>query len=91
MQQFVHAGAEAGDVAYMPISGFTAVDLGYQKGDAVSNLVNRMDEPRTHRVYLKLFNQIWNDEDKVERCHCRHLRAHRSPSIRRTRRSASTS
>ena len=43
MQQFVHAGVETGDVAYMPISGFTAVDLGYQKGDAVSNLVTRID------------------------------------------------
>ena len=41
MQQFVHVGIEAGDAAYMPISGFTAVDLGYQKGNAVSNFVTR--------------------------------------------------
>jgi hypothetical protein len=65
MQQFIHAGSEAGDVAYMPISGFTAVDLGYQKGDAVSNLVTRIDDAAHTQVYLQLFNQIWNDEDKV--------------------------
>ena len=65
MQQFVHAGVETGDVAYMPISGFTAVDLGYQKGDAVSNLVTRIDDAAHTQVYLQLFNQIWNDEDKV--------------------------
>lgn len=65
MQQFIHAGSEAGDVAYMPISGFTAVDLGYQKGDAVSNLVTRIDDTAHTQVYLQLFNQIWNDEDKV--------------------------
>ncbi|MCP1213346.1 helicase-related protein [Acetobacter okinawensis] len=65
MQQFIHAGSEAGDVAYMPISGFTAVDLGYQKGDAVSNLVTRIDDTAHTQVYLQLFNQIWNDEEKV--------------------------
>jgi superfamily II DNA or RNA helicase len=65
MQQFMHAAAETGDVTYMPISGFTAVDLGYQKGDAVSNLVTRIDDAAHTQVYLQLFNQIWNDEDKV--------------------------
>ncbi|MBV1824985.1 helicase-related protein [Komagataeibacter oboediens] len=65
MQQFIHAGSETGDVAYMPISGFTAVDLGYQKGDAISNLVTRIDDTAHTQVYLQLFNQIWNDEEKV--------------------------
>jgi len=35
MQQFMHLSGSEGEVAYMPISGFTAVDLGYQKGDEV--------------------------------------------------------
>jgi SNF2 family DNA or RNA helicase len=50
----------------MPISGFTAVDLGYQKGSAVSNLVTRVDDPSHTDVYLQLFNQIWNDTEKVK-------------------------
>ena len=29
----------------MPLHGFTAVDLGYERGNAVSNIVNRIDEP----------------------------------------------
>jgi hypothetical protein len=39
--------SDAGDAGtvYMPLHGFTAVDLGYQPGNAVSNLVNKMDEP----------------------------------------------
>ncbi|MFB0492114.1 SNF2 family DNA or RNA helicase [Methylobacterium sp. OAE515] len=65
MQQFIHAGSEAGDVAYMPISGFTAVDLGYQKGDAVSNFVTHIDDAAHTQVYLQLFNQIWSDAQKV--------------------------
>jgi SNF2 family DNA or RNA helicase len=66
MQQFIHVGREDGGVAYMPISGFTAVDLGYQKGNAVSNLVTRFDQPGHARVYLDLFDQIWSDQDKVK-------------------------
>lgn len=66
MQQFVHVAADAGGAAYMPISGFTAVDLGYQKGSAVSNLVTRVDDPSHTDVYLQLFNQIWNDAEKVK-------------------------
>ncbi len=66
MQQFAHAQSPASATAYMPISGFTAVDLGYQKGDAVSNFVTRMDEPTHTNVYLQLFNQIWNDPQKLE-------------------------
>ena len=66
MQQFIHVGREDGGIAYMPISGFTAVDLGYQKGNAVSNLVTRFDQPGHARIYLDLFDQIWSDQDKVK-------------------------
>ena len=66
MQQFACVQASAGDTAYMPLHGFTAVDLGYQQGNAVSNLVNKMDEPAFTVTYLSLFNQIWQDPEKLE-------------------------
>ena len=66
MQQFACVQAIDGDVAYMPLHGFTAVDLGYQQGDAVSNIVNKMDEPSFTATYLNLFDQIWNDPDRIE-------------------------
>ncbi len=66
MQQFACVQAEAGDTAYMPLHGFTAVDLGYQPGNAVSNLVNKMDEPAFTATYLGLFDQIWQDPEKLE-------------------------
>ena len=66
MQQFACVQAEATNTAYMPLHGFTAVDLGYQQGNAVSNLVNRMDEPTFTATYLSLFDQIWNDPEKLE-------------------------
>jgi superfamily II DNA or RNA helicase len=68
MQQFaaVQATAPAApNVVYMPLHGFTAVDLGYQRGNAVSNIVNKMDEPANTGMFLSLFDQIWADPDKL--------------------------
>jgi superfamily II DNA or RNA helicase len=66
MQQFACIQGQGNDSVYMPLHGFTAVDLGYQQGDAVSNLVNKMDEPTFTSTYLNLFDQIWNDAEKLE-------------------------
>jgi len=52
--------------AYMPLHGFTAVDLGYQPSNAVSNLVNKIDEYTFATTYLSLFDQIWNDPEKLD-------------------------
>ena len=66
MQQFACLKADAGDAVYLPLHGFTAVDLGYQRGDAVSNIVNKMDDASTTCVYLSVFDQIWRDQEKLE-------------------------
>ncbi len=66
MQPFACVQGSGTDTAYMPLHGFTAVDLGYQQGNAVSNFVNKMDEPAFAATYLNLFDQIWNDPDKLE-------------------------
>ena len=65
MQQFIHTEDHNKSTAYSPISGFTAVDLGFQKGDAVSSLTHSFDEPELTNTYLSLFNQIWDDPEKV--------------------------
>ena len=65
MQQFACVQSAKADTAYMPLHGFTAVDLGYQQGNAVSNLVNKMDDSAFTNTYLTLFEQIWNDQEKV--------------------------
>ena len=66
MQQFACIRDGQQETAYMPLHGFTAVDLGYQHGDAVSNIVNKFDEPAFTATYLQLFEQIWNDPEKLE-------------------------
>lgn len=66
MQPFAHVQRQDSDAAYMPLSEFTAVDLGYQQGDTLSNYTQVMDEPQFTQTYLSLFVQIWNDKEKVK-------------------------
>jgi Helicase conserved C-terminal domain/SNF2-related domain len=66
MQQFAAVTADLKESVYLPLHGFTAVDLGYEKGNAVSNFVNRIDEQPMTGTYLSLFDQIWNDPEKLE-------------------------
>ncbi|WP_235938195.1 helicase-related protein [Chitinophaga solisilvae] len=66
MQQFVCLTKGADRISYLPLHGFTAVDLGYQQGDAVSNFITRLTDESSTAQYLKLFDQIWNDPSKVQ-------------------------
>jgi hypothetical protein len=66
MQQFACINGPEQDVVYMPLHGFTAVDLGYQQGDAISNIVNRVDGTAFTTTYLQLFDQIWRDPAMLE-------------------------
>mgnify|MGYP003599658403 FL=1 len=65
MQQFAACTKQGSEAVYMPISGFTAVDLGYQRSDAFSNIVNKFEAPMTS-AYLSLFDTIWHDQEKLE-------------------------
>lgn len=65
MQQFASVKSTEREAVYMPLHGFTAVDLGYQQGNAVSNFVTRIDEPSATRSFVELFDQIWADSGKV--------------------------
>lgn len=66
MQAFAATQSKGGETVFAPINGFTAVDLGYQKGNAVSNFVQKMDQAPFTGHYLQLFDQIWNDPEKLE-------------------------
>jgi Helicase conserved C-terminal domain/SNF2-related domain len=66
MQQFAAVGANGSESVYLPLHGFTAVDLGYEKGNAISNFVNLIDEQSLTTTYVKLFDEIWRDPEKLE-------------------------
>lgn len=66
MQQFAYVNNGGDGAVYLPLHGFTAVDLGLQKGDAVSNIVHKMSDAPTVATYLNLFEQIWHDPERLE-------------------------
>lgn len=66
MQQFSCLNAGDHNFAYMPLHGFTAVDLGYSRGDAVSNFITKFDDAPSTQTWLSLFNQIWNDDSTLQ-------------------------
>lgn len=66
MQQFITVDAGGSKASYMPLHGFSAVDLGYEKGNAVSNFVMKGDDAATTGPWLALFDQIWHEKEKLE-------------------------
>lgn len=56
--------ATVDDKAYMPITGFTTVELGCDRGDNVYTMINKFDAPFSQQ-YLSLFDQVWNDNSKM--------------------------
>jgi SNF2 family DNA or RNA helicase len=63
MQQFAVVDDKA---AYMPLQGFTTADLGYERGNAVSNMVHRIDDTPMTSQYIALFDQIWNNPAQLD-------------------------
>ena len=66
MQQFACLNKGDDATTYMPLHGFTAVDLGYRQGDAVSNFITKFDDALSTRKWLNLFDQIWRDSSKLK-------------------------
>ena len=53
------------DTSYSPISGFTTVDLGCEKGNNAYTMIQKAEAPFS-QAYIELFNQIWNDSSRLQ-------------------------
>lgn len=51
---------------YMPISGFTTVDLGCERGNNVYNFVTRTEASENSGQYLRLFDELWRDDTRLQ-------------------------
>ena len=65
MQGFINVKSESTNTAYMPLNGFTTVDIGCEKGNNTYNFINKIDAPDS-KQFLELFNSIWNDSNKLQ-------------------------
>ena len=66
MGGFITIDAPEDQVAYMPIGGFTTVDIGCERGNNSYNMVTRIDEAPFALQYMQLFDNLWNDKDKMQ-------------------------
>lgn len=65
MQSFAVTSTPQQTTLYQTLQGFTAVDLGYEKGNAISNVMFAIDEPIFTQQFLSLFDQIWQNQAMV--------------------------
>lgn len=65
MAGFMTVDAKEGQVAYMPMNGFTTVDIGCERGNNSYNMTNRLETPFSMQ-YIQLFDSIWNDCSKMQ-------------------------
>lgn len=65
MSGFMTVASKEEQVAYMPINGFTTVDLGCERGNNSYNMVNRLEAPFATQ-YIQLFDTLWNDKAKMQ-------------------------
>lgn len=50
---------------YMPVNGFTTVDLGCERGNNAYNMVQKTEAPVSTK-YIELFENFWNDSSKMQ-------------------------
>lgn len=51
---------------YMPINGFTTVDLGCERGNNAYYPVQKTESFENSNYFLRLFDELWNDKKKLQ-------------------------
>src|SRR5690606_19365020 len=75
MGGFLNVQSDNQEYTYMPLNGFTTVDIGCERGNNIYNMVNKFEAPFS-KEYIRLFESIWKDDRSEERrvgkeCRCR--------------------
>ena len=65
MVGFINVKSESEQITYMPVNGFTTVDIGCEKGNSIYNMVNRF-EPPFSLEYFRLFDEVWKNQQKLQ-------------------------
>lgn len=53
------------DKNYMPLNGFTTVDLGCSRGNNAYSMIQKTEAPFSN-AYVNLFNELWRDNNRLE-------------------------
>lgn len=49
---------------YLPMNTFTTVDLGCERGNNLTNMITRMENPAS-KEFLHMFDSVWKNEEKL--------------------------
>jgi SNF2 family DNA or RNA helicase len=64
MGGFMNVINSNGRLTYMPLNGFTTVDIGCERGNNVYNVITRLDTPMSDQ-FIALFDTVWRDKSKL--------------------------
>lgn len=64
MGGFLNIDTNEESFTYMPLNGFTTVDLGCERGNDAYTLINRLESPFSNQ-YIQIFQEIWEDDSKL--------------------------
>ena len=65
MPGFITIEDSQSESAYLPLGGFTTVDLGCERGNYSFNFINQLDAPVATQ-YIKTFQELWNSREKLQ-------------------------
>ncbi|WP_042356708.1 helicase-related protein [Bacillus rubiinfantis] len=65
MGGFLNVQTDDQDYTYMPLNGFTTVDIGCERGNNIYNMVNKFEAPFS-KEYIRLFESIWKDDSRLQ-------------------------
>lgn len=69
MSGFFNIVGKEDKMTYMPINGFTTVDIGCERGNNSYNMVSRIANSESNsesKSFIELFDEIWNDKEKLQ-------------------------
>ena len=52
-------------ITYMPLNGFTTVDIGCERGNNTYNMMTRFEAPSSNE-FIRLFDTVWRDKSKMQ-------------------------
>ena len=53
------------EITYMPLGGFTTVDIGCERGNNSYNMMTRFEAPQSGE-FVRLFDTVWRDKSKLQ-------------------------
>jgi SNF2 family DNA or RNA helicase len=65
MGGFLNVITASDEITYMPLGGFTTVDIGCERGNNSYNMVTRFEAPSSSE-FVRLFDTVWRDRSKLQ-------------------------